>query len=53
MISFMPLHIGCLVYHPLIPPFFHMMKIQQTRHKNQVFLQVFAYQYHKDLGGYR
>ena len=26
-----------------------MMKIQQTRHGNLVFLQVFAYQYHKDL----
>jgi hypothetical protein len=26
------------------------MKIQRTHHNNQVFLQVFAYQYHKDLG---
>jgi hypothetical protein len=26
------------------------MKIQQIHHGNSVFLQVFAYQYHKDLG---
>jgi len=31
-------------------PFYHTMKIQQIHHGNSVFLQVFAYQYHKDLG---
>jgi hypothetical protein len=50
MIFFMYLHMGSSVYHPRFPPLFHTIKIQRTRHDNQIFFQVIIYQYHKDLG---
>jgi len=44
----MPLHMGFLIYYPTFPPLFSYEENSKNS-SSHIFLQVFAYKYHKDL----